>query len=304
MAANPPPPELDLAELLLDWQNVLKAEGKAKPTLENYAIGVTLYIRWCTEQGETPRVDRKLVTEWVVALQARGLEATTVRARQMAVRRFSAWLDGEPGIEYSDQLLGLKPPKLAEKLIQPLTDKELKLMLLACDGSALRDRRDEAVLRLMTETGLRAGEVVALTVSDVNTSARVVSIRKAKSGRGRVVSFSPKTAVAIDRYLRLRRKHALADWPNMWLGENSHGLSYVGLRGSILERAELAGIKHFHLHLLRHTAASRWLARGGSEQGLMTQAGWSNRSMLDRYSRAGASDRAMAEAETLGLGDL
>ena len=77
-----------------------------------------------------------------------------------------------------------------------------------------------------------------------------------------------------------------------------------GLRASLQERAELAGIKNFHLHLLRHTAASRWLAAGGSEQGLMSVAGWSDRSMLDRYTRATAGERAMDEARGLGLGDL
>ncbi len=90
----------------------------------------------------------------------------------------------------------------------------------------------------------------------------------------------------------------------LWLGERGSGLSYMGLRFSILERAELAGIKNFHLHLLRHTAASRWLAAGGSEQGLMSVAGWSDRSMLDRYTGATASERAAAEAPSLGRGDL
>jgi integrase/recombinase XerD len=66
----------------------------------------------------------------------------------------------------------------------------------------------------------------------------------------------------------------------------------------------VAGIKGFHLHLLRHTASSRWLAAGGSEQGLMTRHGWRDRSMLDRYTRATASERSMDEARALNLGDL
>jgi integrase/recombinase XerD len=130
------------------------------------------------------------------------------------------------------------------------------------------------------------------------------SIRKAKSGRRRVVSFSPKTAVSLDKYLRLRRAHRLADSPNLWLGERGNSLSYVGMRWSITERAEVAGIKGFHLHLMRHTFASRWLRNGGSEQGVMARAGWSDRSMLDRYSRATAEERSMAEAQRLGLGNL
>jgi hypothetical protein len=46
------------------------------------------------------------------------------------------------------------------------------------------------------------------------------------------------------------------------------------------------------------------LRRGGSEQGLMSVAGWSTRSMIDRYTGASASERAAAEARELHLGDL
>lgn len=65
--------------------------------------------------------------------------------------------------------MAIKPPKLSEKLIRPVA-----------------------------ETGMRAGEVLALEMSDVNMSAGVVSIRKTKSGRGRLVSFIAKAAVALD----------------------------------------------------------------------------------------------------------
>jgi hypothetical protein len=47
-----------------------------------------------------------------------------------------------------------------------------------------------------------------------------------------------------------------------------------------------------------------WLYKGGFEQGLMSIAGWSDRHMLDRYTRATASERAADEARRLSLGEL
>jgi site-specific recombinase XerD len=295
-----------LADLLQDWLNVLKAENKSKSTLKNYTTGVTAYIRWCEQRGETPRIDRTLVTEWVAELLASGMEPSSAKTRRQAVRRFSAWMDGEDDLDYTDQLLGLKPPKVPEKLIEPLTEVQLRVLILACEGKTLRDKRDEAIIRLLTETGMRASEVVGLQVSDLNMASGVVTIGQAKGGRGRLVSISPKTAVAIDKYLRLRRSHPAAGLPDLWLSlrGNSARLSYMGMRYSISERATLAGIENFHLHLMRHTASSRWLAAGGSEQGLMTRHGWRDRSMLDRYTRATASERSIDEARHLGLGDL
>jgi hypothetical protein len=63
-------------------------------------------------------------------------------------------------------------------------------------------------------------------------------------------------------------------------------------------------VKGFRPHWLRHTAAHRWLAAGGSESGLMAIAGWTRTDMLIRYTRACAGERAAAEARRLDLGNL
>jgi len=69
-------------------------------------------------------------------------------------------------------------------------------------------------------------------------------------------------------------------------------------------RAARAGIDGFHPHRMRHTAAHRWLAAGGSEGGLMAVAGWTRPDMLMRYTQAQAASRAAEEARRLGLGEL
>jgi hypothetical protein len=66
----------------------------------------------------------------------------------------------------------------------------------------------------------------------------------------------------------------------------------------------MAGIKNFHLHLLRSRVATKWLRAGGSESGLMAVARWSSRSIVDRYTGASAAERAAAEARGLRLVDL
>jgi len=118
------------------------------------------------------------------------------------------------------------------------------------------------------------------------------------------VPFGPQTARAIDRYLRLRRSHVRAASPKLWLGHAGKDLAYSGLYIALRRRADAAGVKGFHPHRLRHTGASRWLAAGGSEGGLMAVAGWSSRAMIDRYAGAAAASRAADEARALGLGDL
>jgi integrase/recombinase XerD len=297
------PKHPDLAALLPSWELHMRAERKSPATIELYGRGVRAFLGWCQEEATAPLLDRPTVAAFVAGLLDEGKEATTARAYQLAVRRFATWL-AEEGELADDPLVGMKPPKLDAKVVPVLSGHQLKALVAACQGKELRDRRDEALVRLLAETGLRAGEALALTIADVDLAAGTVLVRRGKGGKGRMAPFGPQTARAIDRYLRLRRAHRLAPTPALWVGNRGKGFGYDGLYAALRDRAELAGIKGFHPHVLRHTAASRWLAAGGSEGGLMAVAGWANRAMLDRYAAATRAERAADEARRLGLGDL
>ncbi len=293
----------DLAELLPSWELALRAERKSPQTVKAYGDGVRRFLAWCATAGRPAVLDRATVNAFVAALLEGGAEPATARARHLALRRFSAWLLDE-GETDADHLLGTKPPKLDVKVVTPLTDDQLRAMIAACAGPDMRDRRDEAIVRFMAETGARAGEVVDLHVSDIDLRAGTAVVQRGKGGKGRIVPFGPQTTRALDRYLRARRGHRLAASDVLWLGDRGKAFTYYALHKSLAMRAQRAGITDFHPHRLRHTAAHRWLAAGGSEGGLMAVAGWTRPDMLLRYTRAQAAERAAAEARKLNLGDL
>lgn len=299
----------DLNVLLPSWRLALTADRKSAQTLKSYTDGVSAYLSWCSEHS-APTLARHSLRSWVSALLDGGNAPATARARQLAVRRYTAWLAEEGEIE-ADPFIGMKPPKLDTNVVEPLSDDELRALLKACQppkgatpAEQLRHRRDEAMLRLMLETGARAGEVVAIEVQDVDLPGGTATIRRGKGGKGRVVPFSPVAAQALDRYLRLRARHRLADTPALWVGDRGKGFTYDALHATLKHRARAAGIVGFHPHKMRHTAAHRWLAAGGSEGGLMAVAGWTRPDMLMRYTKAQASSRAATEARALGLGEL
>lgn len=295
--------QIDLVPLLASWEIHLKAERKSPNTIKSYTEGVRQFLAYCEREGIAPELTRPAVNGFIAGLSDKGIEAATARARQLGIRRFSAWLVEEGELD-RDELLGLKSPKLDEKVVERLTDDQCRALIKACAGKEFRDRRDEAIIRFMLEAIVRAGEVVAMGVDDIDLTAGVAIVRRGKGGKGRAVPFGPQTGRAIDRYLRMRRTHRLADTPVLWLGDRGKGFTYQGLYRALAYRAELAGIEGFHPHVTRHTAAQRWLSAKGSEGGLMAVAGWSRRDMLDRYTRATASERAASEARGLNLGDF
>lgn len=296
--------DLDLALLLPSWELALRAERKSPATVKVYGDGVRRFLAWAHIADRSPVLDRRTVAAFTADLLEAGAEPATARSRHLALRRFSAWLIEEGEADPPDPLIGSRSPKIDTKVVHPLTDGDLKALIRACAGPELRDRRDEALIRFMLETGTRAGETAALAVADVDLATGIAVVRRGKGGKGRDVPFGSQTARAIDRYIRLRRAHRLAGTADLWLGDRGKAFSYDGLHKSLAMRARNAGVPNFHPHLLRHTAAHRWLAAGGSEGGLMAVAGWTRPEMLLRYTQAKASQRAAEEARKLNLGDI
>jgi site-specific recombinase XerD len=289
--------------LLDSWLLHLRAERKSPKTVKVYGDGVRRFLVWCKDSGHEPFLDRPTMAAFLTDLLDNGAEPATARSRHLSVKRFSAWLAEEEEIP-SDELFGSKPPKLDVKVVPVLTEDEITRLLKACAGKDFREIRDTAIIRLMIETGARAGEVIAMTLDDIDLTRGSAVVRRGKGGKGRRIPIGPQTGRAVDRYLRARRSHRLAGTAALWLGDRGKAFGYDGLHKTLKWRAQLAGISGFQPHVLRHTAASRWLAAGGSEGGLMAVAGWSRRDMIDRYAKHTSEARAAEEARRLQLGDI
>ncbi|OSC24610.1 hypothetical protein B8W69_20920 [Mycobacterium vulneris] len=291
---------LDLRELLASWQIVLRAQRKSPQTLRSYRLGVEAFLDYCRQQDIPPELTKAAVTGWLASLASS--EAATVRLRLTAVKLFARWLATEEGFD-PDPILSLKPPKLDDRSVPDLSEDEVRKLIKVCEGTEIRDRRDKAMLVLLAETGVRAAELLALDISDVDVELCTLHVVRGKGGRGRRVRFSPGCAAVLDSYCRTRRRAGQpADSGPLWVSARGKRLSYTGLVSTLKSRATQAKVNNFHVHRLRHTAAVRWLKNGGTETGLMAHAGWTDNTMVGRYAKAAVEQRAAAEFDRLNLG--
>jgi integrase/recombinase XerD len=279
---------LDLLRLRASWLIELRAQHRSDATIQAYRRSVTAFL------GAHAELTKPTVMEWLASLA--DAEPATVRLRLAAVKQFAKWLAAE-GYLNADAILLIKPPRLDQKPVKELSDDELRRLIKACAGAGVRDKRDKAMVMLLRDTGLRAGELLALDIADVDLVGCIAVVRRGKGGRSRRSKFSATTAAAIDRYLRSELNPSSGP---LWRGRDGR-LTYTGLTNALRRRATAAGVKGFHVHRLRHSAAVRWLRAGGTEGGLMSQAGWKDRTMLDRYVATAREQLAAEEFDRLNL---
>lgn len=206
--------------------------------------------------GSLRAIELGMIEKYVAARLEAGANPATANREIFVLRhilkRAMSWKD-DAGARYLSTypLEGWKPLAESSGKTRFLDQDEITRLLDACDKS--RCRGLEPFVRLALNTGMRRGEILALTRKDIDWNGRTLTIAHSKNGE---VGYVPLNAEALA---------ALRSLPIRFDGKLFHYAEPDTISAAFRLAAAHAGIEGVCVHTLRHTFAS-WHAMAGAQQ--------------------------------------
>ena len=243
---------MKLPELVRAFLKDLELSGKSKRTLEAYSFHLDKFVAFCREK----RLDYWLINgkeskafrNW---LAMQGLKPSSINAVLSACKSFYDFLFDEglvKGNPFVSRKLRVKEP---ERKPSFLTDEELERVREVMERLPKHVR---LAFETMLWTGLRVSEVASLTGEDVIEEEGKVFLR-VRSGKGQKERLVP----VMDKEVA---------WELLRLSKEKGKELLFGVKAGTLKdyayKVKRASGVDFHCHRLRHTLATRLLAKGVS----------------------------------------
>lgn len=140
---------------------------------------------------------------------------------------------------------------------------QVQALLASCDRNAVNGRRDFAILTLLARLGMRAGDVAALSLDDVNWRAGEITIR-GKGDRRERLPLPADVGEMIAGYLHDRRSVAGERALFVRVQAPRASMTSTAVGSVVAAAARRAGLGTVGPHRLRHTVATEMLRAGAS----------------------------------------
>ena len=259
------------SDAFVSW---LRTHDKSENTIRAYKVALEQFATWFQQTNGKPLIPEAItpldVKAWRSHLRAvRKLATSTINLKLAAIRSYTDWAKAAGKLQV-DPTNGIKMLKQTPSPPRWLTRSEQFALLRAAQEatqlgylkaqgrldqpSAIWSRRDEAILVLLLNTGLRLSEVEALDLSNVEIKERSgrVHVRQGKGRKERHVPLNHDVRTALQAWLKVRPDE---DTAALFLSQKGGRLSSRAIARVIKKIAARAGLDDVSPHTLRHSFA-------------------------------------------------
>jgi integrase len=249
------------ADAAAEWLRYVEVERQRKPsTIEGYKAIVRAQLLPAFGPMPLESVTTDAIERWMSSLSGAASSRTKalVLLHGILKRARKVW-----GLQLNAAAEVEKPALTRNADIQVFSPEEVWALVRAAASE-----QDGVVYLTAAFTGLRLGELLALTWRDVDFAGSIVRVRASyaagvlttpKSGKVRAVPLAPDVASALAQLGR--RENWVGDDDLVFTGEAGGHLDGSALRRRYKEALGRAGLRPLRFHDLRHTFGTRMIAK-------------------------------------------
>lgn len=243
---------MDNTEALQRFEAYLKRRYPDRRTAASYVSDVRQLHRFCSKTWDMVTVDD--MDAFVDQMHSAGLKPTTIKRRSAALKvYFDVLADVCDCPDHSNPVrLKRHSPRQGHYLPRDLSDADIARLC-----SVVQSPRDQAIVALLLEAGLRVSEVVTLGRDDLMASASVdAPARLRVCGKGqkeRIVYLSHHALATLSVWLAVRPSVAESA---IFLNDRAQPITANGVEWILNLYGAQLGL-HLTPHRLRHTFARR-----------------------------------------------
>lgn len=264
VGATPPPVRPVVVPTAIDlvvgrYSEYLRRERAVSPSTAAFYLRIAR--TFLPQDGDLRSLTAASVTAFVLK-ESRTYSVSYTKYKVSALRSLLRYLFVQGDI--ATDLAASVPPVAGWRLTSLPRDvhpDEVKRLLGSCDRRTDVGRRGLAALLLMVRLGLRAGEVAALALDDIDWTQGELIIR----GKGRQLDRLPLPAdvgSALAAYARWSRPRAQSRKLLLRVHAPHGALSSSAVKSIVHAACRRAGLPALGAHRLRHTAATQMLRQG------------------------------------------
>jgi site-specific recombinase XerD len=276
---------------ILSWIDAFILDRKAR----NYSTG-TIYFykhklkkfwKYCQLKGitQTKQITPALLRNFLLWLEAEGHNEGGRFTFYRAVKTFLLWYQVENDLDdWRNPIEKIKFRIPKDPPLEPADANAIKAILKTCKSN-FTGKRDKTIILMLMDTGLRASEMLALDVDNVNPITGMVQVLNGKGGKFRTVYLGRKTRIVLRRYLKQKDNHRA-----LFININKERLGYSGLRLMLQRRSKKADVEYQSPHSFRRLFAITMLRDGVDIFSLQMLMGHADIQVLRRYLKIVGAD--------------
>ena len=254
-----------LSKYLKDY--LVMERNYSENTLKSYTKTFKLLIEYLVNKKgykltdiTFSNVNQNIIVEFLKYLEEERKNTINTRNQRLAaIKSFYQYCSTEEieNINNINKVLLIKEKKTSKKLINYLTEGELKKLFNSIDISTKIGRRDMTLLSLLYDTGARANEIIELKYKDINLETKRI-ILDGKGKKKRVVSMMEQTKKMLIQYL----KEFNIKSEDYVFNKNHKKYNNRFIRDVLEKYKDIIPDKKIHPHVFRHTRAVHLLDHG------------------------------------------